>query len=106
VELLGILIISGASVAVVWKVLRTQPGSRRDTGGDDLVELTRVANRLEADVIAANLRSHGVHCVVLHADAWSQVPELVQGHRVMVRAEHVALAESVLEQSSPPNPTD
>ena len=53
-----------------WLTERTEsPESSRRLGADDLVELTRLSNRFEADAVAANLRSAGIRCFVYYADA-------------------------------------
>ena len=81
-----------------WLTERTEsPESSRRLGPDDLVELTRLSNRFEADAVAANLRSARIRCFVYYADAsgWHPQLGLVQGNRIMVRAEDVARARDI-----------
>ena len=79
-----------------WLTERTESPVGR-LAPDDLVELTRLSNRFEADVVAGNLRSAGIRCFVHYADASGWHPELglVQGNRIMVRAGDVARARKI-----------
>ncbi len=80
-----------------WLTERSEPEGNRRLGPDDLVELTRLSSRFEADAIAANLRSAGIRCFVYYADAAGSHPHLglVQGNRIMVRAGDVARAREI-----------
>jgi hypothetical protein len=81
-----------------WRWLTERaPQEPQHLRADDLVELIRLSNRFEADAVAARLRSAGLRSVVFYADANGWHPELglVQGNRVMVRAEDAAEARHI-----------
>jgi hypothetical protein len=60
-----------------WRWLTERRREEPQQRADDLVELTRLSNRFEADAVAAQLRSAGLRCVVFYADANGWHPELV-----------------------------
>jgi hypothetical protein len=66
---------------------------------DELIELTRMALRIDADFAVTQLSSCGIQAVVFGADA---APHLgvTDGYRVMVRAGDVVDAATALSQGS------
>ena len=69
----------------------------------ELVRVALVMSTLEADLIAARLRSEGIDAVVLADTAGGAEPQLaaVRGVRVMVRPEDEVAAALVLEDVTP-----
>jgi len=70
---------------------------------DETVELLRT-NRVEAEVIAARLRSEGIPAVVFDADPYGSGPLLTssEGERVMVRRADLDVAAALVTEASPP----
>jgi hypothetical protein len=64
---------------------------------DELVELTRMARRVDADFAVAQLRSCGIQAVVFGADAAFHLG-VTDGYRVMLRSEDLVDAEAALTQ--------
>ena len=77
---------------------RHDDGDHRDH--EQIVELTRVPTRFEADVLVAALESRGIKASAIHSDGsgWSPHYAMVVGHRVMVFAGDLATARALLEQ--------
>ncbi len=74
----------------------------------ELVRVALVMSTLEADLIAARLRSEGIDAVVLADTAGGAEPQLaaVRGVRVMVRPEDEVTAAMILEGVVPADDTD
>ncbi len=69
----------------------------------ELVRVALVMSTLEADLIAARLRSEGIDAVVLADTAGGAEPQFaaVRGVRVMVRPEDEVAAALILEEVTP-----
>jgi Putative prokaryotic signal transducing protein len=66
-------------------------------GDSGTVSVAVVDNRIEAELIAGLLRSHGVRAAVLADDAGGQEPQLqMDGVRVLVARSDEAVAREVL----------
>ncbi|GEM_PF-669513 len=74
----------------------------------ELVRVALVMSTLEADLIAARLRSEGIDAVVLADTAGGAEPQLaaVRGVRVMVRPEDEVTAAMILEDVVPADDGD
>ncbi|MGH3519997.1 MAG: putative signal transducing protein [Haloechinothrix sp.] len=71
-----------------------------ETSADDVVELVRLPDRVEAERVLQDLEAAGVRAVLFPADAGGWAPHLgsAQGHRVMVSADELDVAASVLAE--------
>ena len=67
---------------------------------EQIVELTRVPTRFEADTLVAALESRGIMAGAIHSDASGWAPQygVWVGHRVMVFEGDLATAQALLEQ--------
>ena len=98
-------------VAVSWWGILTAPArgtpgadgslprrAGRRESEDDLVEVDRLTDRLQADLAAGRLRAAGIDALVSADDCGGVRPELVmsQGASVLVRREDVSRARATL----------
>ncbi|MCU1426741.1 MAG: GCN5-related N-acetyltransferase [Actinomycetia bacterium] len=67
---------------------------------DEIVELTRVPTRFEADAIATDLRTNGVTATVVPADGWLPHMTMWQGNRVLVFRSELDAAREILAGES------
>jgi Putative prokaryotic signal transducing protein len=70
---------------------------------DPIVELVRLPTRFEAELVADDLRAHGIDAMVAGGDADGWLPHLAlyQGHRVMVFKSDLDRARERVDGGSP-----
>ena len=67
---------------------------------EQIVELTRVPTRFEADTLVAALESRGIKASAIHSDASGWAPQygVWVGHRVMVFENDLETARAILAE--------
>jgi hypothetical protein len=73
-----------------------RPVGSPDVDPDGLVELTRLASRIDAQTVERELHLRGIHAVLFGTGLGAGYPGAVDGHRVMVRASDYRRARSEL----------